>query len=61
MQASAKTRQQAPPCNTIEAYKSFKIAGIEGNLDLVKRSMTAEEIDEAERQTGQWMEAHPDQ
>jgi TPR repeat protein len=47
--------------NTIEAYMYFKIAGIEGNLDFVKRSMTAEEIDEAERQTDQWMEAHPDQ
>jgi hypothetical protein len=47
--------------NIIEAYKYFKIAGTAANLDVAKSRMTADEIDHAERQTEQWIEAHPDQ
>jgi hypothetical protein len=44
----------------IAAYKYFKIAANAGNLDVAKHGMTAEEIDGAERQAEQWIEAHPD-
>ena len=47
--------------NFVEAYKYFKIAGSGRNLNIVKRSMTAAEVAEADRQTEQWVETHPDQ
>src|SRR5262249_1834481 len=45
----------------IEAYKYFKVAGGERNLNFAKSRMTETQIAQAERQTEQWIEAHPDQ
>jgi len=46
--------------NLVEAYKYFKIAGVERNVQSVRSLMTADKIDLAERQTTHWMELHPD-
>jgi TPR repeat protein len=47
--------------NSIEAYKYFRLANSEVNLETAKRRMTRGEIADAERRTEQWIEAHPDQ
>jgi uncharacterized protein len=46
--------------NRVEAYKYFKLSRHVSNLDIVKRTMTADEVAEAERQTELWLEAHPE-
>ncbi len=47
--------------NSVEAYKYFRLADSEMNLDTAKRRMTDGEIAEAERRTERWVESHPNQ
>ncbi|MFL6439455.1 MAG: tetratricopeptide repeat protein [Terriglobales bacterium] len=41
--------------NRVEAYKYFKLSGSAVNLDIVKRTMTPDEVAEAEDRTEQWV------
>ncbi len=42
----------------VEAYKYFKLAGSEDNLETVKSGMSASELAEAESQTQRWLRVH---
>lgn len=44
----------------VEAYKYFKLCRCSSNLADLTPDMTAAEIAEAERQTKEWIKAHPD-
>lgn len=46
--------------NRVEAYKYFKLSHSTENLALVMSKMTSDEIAEAEHETEQWLQAHPD-
>ena|SRR5215472_3788583 len=46
--------------SNMEAYKYFKLCSCSSNLANVKSDMAAAEITEAEKQTEEWIKAHPD-
>jgi hypothetical protein len=47
--------------NRVEAYKYFRLAGTEDNLETAKSGMSASEVAEAESQTQQWLRVHRDE
>ena len=48
------------PQNRLEAYKYFRLSGTRENLEYVMSKMTSDEILEAEKQTQNWLQAHPE-